>query len=101
MAPVAIITLCQCRFITKAAADNTETEINGCDCIPIKLSLLTLEVELHIIFKELEYYSNFTFFSAIKNVNKKKKKKISALVPYPNRWQARFGVLAIADWLLT
>ena len=99
MAPVAIITLCQCRFITKAAADNTEIEINGCDCIPIKLSLLTLEVELHIIFTELEYYSNFTFFSAIKNV--KTTKKISALGPYPNRWQARFGVLAIADWLLT
>ena len=73
MAPVAIITLCQCRFITKAAADNIEIEINGCDCIPIKLSLLTLEVELHIIFTELEYYSNFTFFSAIKNVKKKKK----------------------------
>ena len=43
--PVATITLCQCRFITKAAADNTETEINGCGFIPIKRSLQTLEVE--------------------------------------------------------
>ena len=68
MVPAATITLCQCRFITKAAADNTETEINGCGFIPIKLSLQTLEVEFHITFTDLEYYSNFTFFLAIKNV---------------------------------
>ena len=68
MVPAATITLCQCRFIRKAAADNIETEINGCGFIPIKLSLQTLEVEFHITFTDLEYYSNFTFFLAIKNV---------------------------------